>query len=113
MSILYVQSGVIIRPALVADPYGNEKRDYGQAATRIPVSRLNIQPAGGSAEDNDDKQITVTGWLLVSAPGTMPDLRQTDRFEFDGLVCEVTGKVGRWPVPASLRHIEAQLKEVD
>lgn len=112
MSVLYEQSGVIIRPAAGADRYGNEKNDYGDAAERIPIAQINVQPSGGSREDTDDKQITVTGWLLISAPGTMPDLRETDRIEVDGLVLEVTGKVGRWPVPAGVRHIEAQLKEV-
>lgn len=113
MSALYEQSVVIVRPAETEDRYGNKKRDYGPAAERIPVDHVNVQPSGGSNEDNDDKQITVTGWLLISAPGTMPDLRDTDRIEFDGQVLEVTGKVSRWPVPAAIRHIEAELTEVD
>ena len=112
MSSLYEQSIVIVRPGYGEDEYGNEKPDWGPAATRIPVDQVNVQPSGGSTEDTDDKQVTVTGWLLISAPGTMPDLRETDRVEFDGLVLEVTGKVGRWPVPAGVRHVEAQLKEV-
>lgn len=112
MSVLYEQSAVIVRPAKKSDRYGNEQDDWGEAATRIPVDELNVQPGGGSREDTDDKQVTVTGWLLISAPGTMPDLRETDRIEFDGLVLEVTGKIGRWPVPEGVRHIEAQLKEV-
>ncbi|MFF8485161.1 hypothetical protein [Streptomyces antibioticus] len=112
MSVLYVQSAVIVRPGKKPDRYGNEQDDWGEAATRTPVDQLSIQPSGGSREDTSDKQVTVTGWLLISAPGTMPDLRETDRVEFDGLVCEVTGKVGRWPVPAGVRHIEAELKEV-
>ncbi|MFF3928565.1 hypothetical protein [Streptomyces hirsutus] len=113
MSVLYEQSVVIIRPAVTTDRYGNKKKDYGAAAERIPVGRVNVQPAGGSSEDTDGKQLVVTGWLLISAPGTMPDLRDTDRVEFDGQVLEVTGKVGRWPVPESIRHIEAELTEVD
>ncbi|MFC7906473.1 hypothetical protein [Streptomyces nigra] len=112
MSVLYEQSVVIVRPAVTEDRYGNKKRDYGPAAERIPADQVNVQPSGGSNEDTDGKQLTVTGWLLISAPGTMPDLRETDRVEMDGMVLEVTGKVGRWPVPASIRHIEAQLKEV-
>ncbi|MDT7847195.1 hypothetical protein [Streptomyces justiciae] len=112
MSTLYVQSGVIVRPAVAEDQYGNKKKDYGDAAERIPVDQINVQPSGGSSEDTDDKQVTVTGWLLISAPGTMPDIRETDRIEVDGQVLEVTGKVGRWPVPAGVRHVEAQLKEV-
>lgn len=113
MSVLYEQSAVIVRPAVATDRYGNKKYDYGAAAARTPVEQLNIQPSGGSKEDTEDRQVTVTGWLLISAPGTLPDLKDTDRVEFDGLVCEVTGKVGRWPVPTAIRHIEAQLKEVD
>ncbi|WP_435209562.1 hypothetical protein [Streptomyces sp. bgisy034] len=114
MSVLYEQSIVIVRPGSSTDEYGNEKPDWGDAAERITVDQVNVQPSGGSTEDTDDKQITVTGWLLISAPGTMPDLRETDRVEFDGAEkqLEVTGKVGRWPVPAGVRHIEAQLKEV-
>ncbi|MBK3572589.1 hypothetical protein JHN63_01870 [Streptomyces sp. MBT65] len=112
MSALYEQSGVIVRPSVSGDRYGNKKRDYGDTADRIPIDEINVQPAGGSSEDTDDKQITVTGYLLVSSPGTMPDLRETDRLEVDGMTLEVTGKVGRWPVPAGVRHIEAQLKEV-
>ncbi|WP_405925413.1 hypothetical protein [Streptomyces sp. NBC_00035] len=109
---LYEQSGVIIRPATTTDRYGNKKRDYGDAAERIPVEQLNVQPSGGSTEDTDDKQVTVTGWLLISAPGTTPDLRETDRIEVDGQVLEVTGKPVRWPSPYEMLHIEAQLKEV-
>ncbi|MEU2780531.1 hypothetical protein [Streptomyces sp. NPDC007110] len=112
MSVLYEQSVVIIRPATAEDEYGNNRPDWGDAAERIPVDQVNVQPNGGSSEDTDDKQVTVTGWLLISAPGNMPDLRETDRIEFDGLELEVVGKVGRWPVPAGIRHIEAQLREV-
>lgn len=110
---LYEQSVVIVRPGTVSDRYGNEREDWGEAATRTPVEQVNVQPSGGSSEDTSDRQVVVTGWLLISAPGTMPDLRATDRVEFDGQTLQVTGKVGRWPVPVDIRHIEAQLKEVD
>lgn len=109
---LYEQSGVIIRPSSTTDRYSNTKRDYGPAAERIPVDQLSVQPLGGSTEDSVDKQVAVTGWLLISAPGTLPDLRETDRLEVDGQVLEVTGKPVRWPSPYEMRHIEAQLKEV-
>lgn len=109
---LYEQSGIIIRPATTTDRYGNEKRNYSEeAAELIPVDQLNVQPSSGSTEDTSDKQVSVTTWLLISAPGTVPDLRDTDRIKVDGQTLEVAGKVGRWPTP--MRHIEAQLKEVD
>ncbi|MFE9684180.1 hypothetical protein [Streptomyces sp. NPDC006285] len=113
MSVLYEQSIVIVRPGTVSDRYGNEKADWGESATRTPVAQVNVQPAGGSQEDTDDKRIVVTGWLLISAPGTYPDLQATDRIEYEGMTLQVTGKIGRWPTPAGVRHIEAQLKEVD
>ncbi|MEU4169442.1 hypothetical protein AB0F46_21525 [Streptomyces sp. NPDC026665] len=109
---LYEQTGVIVRPTSSKDRYGTERDQWGAAAERIPIEQINVQPAGGSSEDNADRHVVVTGWLLISAPGTMPDLRDTDRLEVDGLVLEVTGKVGRWPTPVGMRHIEAQLKEV-
>lgn len=113
MSVLYEQSIVIVRPAISTDRYGNEKTDWGEAADRTPVDQVSVQPAGGSQEDNSDKQVVVTGWLLVSAPGTYPDLRATDRVEHEGMTLQATGKIGRWPTPVGVRHIEAQLKEVD
>lgn len=113
MSVLYEQSAVVVRPAVTTDRYGNKKYDYGAAATRIAVDQLNIQPDGDSEEETSGKQVSVTTWLLISAPGTMPDFRATDRLEYDGMELEVIGRVGRWPVPTSIRHIQAQLKEVD
>ena len=113
MSILYQQSAVIVRPAEVEDDYHNITFDYGPAATRIPVSGVNVQPSGGSAEDTDGRQVTVTGWRLYTPRGRDLDLRETDRIEFDGMTLQVAGKVARWPAPGGgVHHIEADLREV-
>ncbi|MBR8638591.1 hypothetical protein KEF29_03075 [Streptomyces tuirus] len=113
MSILYLQSVTIVRPAETEDDYHNTKYDYGPAATRIPVPGVNVQPFGGSAENTDDRHITVTGWRLYTPRGRDLDLRESDRVEFDGLVLQVTGKVARWPAPGGgVHHIEADLREV-
>lgn len=113
MSLLYTQSITIVRPVEVEDAYHSTKPDYGVAATRIPVTGVNVQPFGGSAEDTDDRQVTVTGWRLHTRRGVDLDLRETDRVEFDGMVLQVTGKVGRWPAPGGgIHHIEADLREV-
>lgn len=58
---LYQQSVVIVRPASGSDRYGNEQEDWGEAATRTLVEQVNVQPSGGSQEDTDDRQVTVTG----------------------------------------------------
>lgn len=113
MSILYRQSVTIVRPGTTTDEYHNERPDWGAGATRIPVTGVNVQPFGGSAEDTDDRQVTVTGWRLYTPRGRDVDLRETDRIEFDGMTLQVTGKVARWPAPGGgVHHIEADLREV-
>ncbi|TXS08234.1 hypothetical protein EAO71_37170 [Streptomyces sp. ms191] len=111
--MLYLQTIVILRASMTADPYGNEKPDW-PGATRTIVAGVNVQPAGGSAEDTDDKQLTVTGWRLYTPKGMDLDLRETDRVEAEGTTMQVVGKVARWPGPGGgVHHIEADLREVD
>ncbi|MEU9333128.1 hypothetical protein AB0D49_08180 [Streptomyces sp. NPDC048290] len=112
MSLLYTQTIVIVRPGILADEYGNNKPDWAGAA-RTTVSGVNAQPHGGSAEDTEDKQVTVTGWRLFTPRGMDLDLRETDRVEMAGMTLQVTGKVARWPAPGGgVHHIEADLQEV-
>ncbi len=112
--MLYLQTVVVVRPAKTTDRYNNVKYDYGAAAARIPVSGVNVQPQGGSTEDTDDRQVTVTGWRLFTPRGMDLDLRETDRVEHDGMTLQVAGKVARWPAPGGgIHHIEADLQEVD
>jgi hypothetical protein len=112
--MLYLQSITIVRPGTGTDEYGNERPDWGAGASRLPVSGVNVQPSGGSTEDTDDRQVTVTGWRLYTPRGMDVDLRETDRVEFDGMTLQVIGKVARWPAPGGgVHHIEADLREVD
>ncbi|MGX1129894.1 hypothetical protein RKD49_002084 [Streptomyces glaucescens] len=111
--MLYEQDIVIIRPAKVEDEYGNERDDWGDAAIRILVSGVNVQPNGGSTEDTEDKQVTVTGWRLYTPRGMDVDLRETDRVAAWGTTMQVVGKVARWPAPGGgVHHVEADLQEV-
>jgi len=116
MSLMYVQSIVIVRAPVVRDRYGSESRDWA-AAARTEVSGVNVQPASApaqSTEHTDDRQTTVTGWRLYTPRGMDLDLLETDRVEHDGMTLEVDGKVGRWPRPGGgVHHVEAELKEVD
>jgi hypothetical protein len=115
--MLFLQSVTIVRPGVIVDRYNNEKPDWGSGATRTPVAGVNVQPAATPAQSTEytqDRQTTVTGWRLYTPRGMDLDLRETDRVEFDGMVLEVDGKVGRWPAPGGgVHHIEAELKEVD
>ncbi|GGM04763.1 hypothetical protein GCM10010099_21100 [Streptomyces cinereus] len=111
--MLYLQSITIVRAGTTEDEYGNERPDWDDPL-RTPVSGVNVQPQGGSTEDTDDKQLTVTGWRLYTPRGMDLDLRETDRVEVDGMTLQVVGKVARWPAPGGgVHHIEADLREVD
>lgn len=115
--MLFHQSFVRVRAPLVADRYGNRKRDW-ENAEHLTVTGVNIQPAGSprqSEEHTTDRQTTITGWELQTPEGTDLDLLETDRVQFDGMTLEVDGKVGRWPDPfgPGVHHIEARLKEID
>ncbi|MEU8525256.1 hypothetical protein AB0C77_06585 [Streptomyces sp. NPDC048629] len=111
--MLYLQSITILRAGSAADEYGNERPNWANPV-RTSVSGVNVQPSGGSIEDTDDKQLTVTGWRLYTPRGMDLDLRETDRVEAEGTVMQVIGKVARWPAPGGgVHHIEADLREVD
>lgn len=111
--MLYLQRITILRATSQADEYGNERPNWGDPL-RIPVAGVNVQPSGGSTEDTDDRQLTVTGWRLYTPRGMDLDLRETDRIEAEGTVMQVVGKVARWPAPGGgVHHIEADLREVD
>ncbi|MBZ6258863.1 hypothetical protein KVH22_25440 [Streptomyces olivaceus] len=117
MSLMFEQTIVRVRAPLVEDRYRNRKRDW-DAASRTPVDGVNMQPAGvpvRSQEDTQDRQTTVTAWNLQTPEGVDLDLLETDRIEYDGMILEVDGKVGRWPDPftGGVHHVEARLKEVD
>lgn len=116
MSLLYNDSIEVLRAPLVADRYRNEKRDW-DAATSTPYSGVNMQPEQvpvASTEYTEDRQTTVTRYLLITRRGMDIDLLETDRVAFAGMTLKVAGKVGRWPAPGGgLHHVEAVLVDVD
>ena len=115
MSRHYGHSIVRVRAPEVVDRYQNRKRDWA-AAVRTTLVGVNVQPAGSppaSDEDSVGRQTTVTGWRLYTPRGMDVDLLETDRVEYEGMVLEVDGKVGRWRVGGKVHHVEVSLREVD
>ncbi len=111
--MLYEQSIVIVRAGQLTDAYGNSRPDWA-AAERTTVAGVNVQPQGGSIEDTDDRQVTVTGWRLFTPRGMDLDLLATDRIEAWDTTMQVVGKIARWPAPVGgVHHVEADLREVD
>lgn len=115
MSLLYNDSIEVLRAPLAANRYRDEKRNW-DAAAATPYSGVNMQPEQvplDSTEHTDDRQTTVTRYLLITRRGMDIDLLETDRVAFAGMTLEVDGKVGRWPAAGGgLHHVEARLKEV-
>ncbi|WP_224284907.1 hypothetical protein [Streptomyces sp. LS1784] len=109
MPVIFHQRVVRIRPGTRTDRAGNSLPNWSPAAvTRLPVGRLSVQPSTQAETAEADRTRVVTGWHVLSAPGTAPDVRSGDRIEYDGLLCEVVGEVARWPDPVTGRthHVE-------
>ncbi|MFJ4799200.1 hypothetical protein [Kitasatospora purpeofusca] len=109
MGVIFHQQVVRVRAGTRTDRAGNTVPDWSPGAVdRLTITRLSVQPTVQSERAEADRTSVVTGWRVLSAPGTEPDVRAGDRIEFDGLVCEVDGDVGRWrdPVAGRTHHAE-------
>jgi hypothetical protein len=111
---MFWQSGIRLRPGVKTDRGGNAVPDWSpDAVDQLPVSRLSIQPTTSTEATDTTRTAVVSGWQLISEPGTAPDIVSSDRFEFDSITCEVVGEVARWPDSfGGVHHIEAVLKRV-
>ncbi|MCR8576468.1 hypothetical protein [Streptomyces sp. Isolate_219] len=112
MSLLTMQSVVVLRAPLVVDPYGNPstERDWGNA-TSTPYDGVSVQP-DASTEATGDRATIVTGWRLFTDRWVDIDLLPTDRVQYDGMTLEVDGEVARYHRGGRTHHVEARLKRV-
>ncbi|MFJ9443246.1 hypothetical protein ACIRRH_15450 [Kitasatospora sp. NPDC101235] len=110
--MIWDQSVVRVRAGTRTDRSGNAVPDWSPAAvTRLAVGQLSVQPIYQNETATTERTAVLTGWRVLSAPGTAPDVRSGDRIEYDGLTCEVQGEVGRWPDPitGAVHHVEWQM----
>lgn len=110
MTLLYTETVVVIRAALVVDRYGNEVRDWS-SATRTTVRRVSVQP-DSSTEGIGDRPVIVTGWRLTTRTGVDIDVASGDRVEHAGRLREVDGDVARYVLGGVHHHTEVRLREV-
>lgn len=107
----------ILRPQVVRDRYSSiAVPDWTKAPTRVPVPHpVSVQPAS-SSEGSPERPAVTTSWVLISPPGTAPDIQPEDRIETDfGAVLSVDGEVARFPHPTRMgaaHHIEVALERV-
>lgn len=103
---LYGDSVTRVRAPLVTDRYGNAQRDWANA-DRTVLDGVSVQPATQQETTTAERDLVVTGWTLLSRPGSTPDIAATDRIEWRGLTLEVVGEVGEWGL---LPHVEVALR---
>ncbi|MEV7212085.1 hypothetical protein AB0O31_03175 [Kitasatospora cineracea] len=112
MAVIFHQAVVRVRAGERTDRGGNTVPDWSPGAVqRLTIGRLSVQPSIQSERAQAERTEVATGWRVLSAPGTDPDVRSSDRIEFDGLTCEVIGEVARWthPVTGRTHHVEWQM----
>ncbi len=104
---IFGQSIVRIRPGTRTTRGGDTVEDWStDAATRVLIERLSVQPNFQHEETEDTRDVRATGYRVLSEPGTTPDILATDRLEYRGVVHAVTGEVALWPDPHGADHIE-------
>jgi len=104
---MFDQSVTRLRAGVTTDRGGNEVKDWAHPIREL-IRDLSVQPTVQDESTGDDRTTVVTGWHVLSAPGTAPDIRADDRIEYDGLTCEVIGEIARWsdPVDGGVHHVE-------
>ncbi|MCX5522589.1 hypothetical protein OG342_06890 [Streptomyces bobili] len=106
---MFNQTAVRVRAGTKVDRGGNNVPDWSPSAVdRLTVTRLNIQPASQSEDVDEQRNAVVTGYRVQSEEGTAPDIKATDRIEWNGEAFEVEGEVASWPglFTDAVHHIE-------
>ncbi len=107
MSMMFNQTAVRLRAGMKTDRGGNQIPDWSNP-DRLTVTGLNIQPNNQSETADEQRDAVITGYRVQSAEGTAPDIKATDRIEWNGSTFEVDGEVAAWPdlFTDSVHHIE-------
>jgi hypothetical protein len=105
---MFDQSVTRVRAGTRTDRAGNTIPDW-DLAERTVIAHLSVQPTVQDETGSTGRpSLVITGWHVLSEPGTAPDVLASDRVEFAGLTCEVVGEVAAWPDPVDggTHHVE-------
>lgn len=105
--MMFNQTAVRLRASTKTDRGGNTVPDWS-APDRLTVTGLNIQPNTQDEASDEQRNAVVTGYRVQSAEGTRPDIRATDRIDWQGQIYQVDGDVAVWPdlFTDAAHHIE-------
>lgn len=107
MSGIFGQTIVRVRAGSRTDRGGNTVTDWSDAAvTRVPFDRMSVQPSSQSETTDEVATLRISGYRVLSEPGTTPDITALDRIEYLGHTFAVDGEVALWPDPDGDDHIE-------
>lgn len=110
---MFHQTIVRVRAGTKPDRGGNEVPDWSPGAvSRLPISRMSVQPTTQAEENDASRTAVVTGWQVISAPGVDADILAGDRIEWGGMTLEVIGEVGRYQefLDGATHHIEFAMR---
>jgi len=94
---VFHQSIIRVRAGVRTDRGGNEVPDWAPGAVdRKVITPVSVQPASQAEDVEVSRASALTGWRVISAPGTDGDVTSRDRIEWDGMTLEVVGEVGRY-----------------
>ncbi|MFT4288170.1 hypothetical protein [Nocardioides sp.] len=105
--MIFNQSVVRVRAGTRLTRAGDEVADWSDGAvSRVLIERLSVQPNIQQEAVDGTADTRITGYRVLSEPGTTPDITALDRLEYRGQAHAVTGDVAYWPDPHGDDHIE-------
>ncbi|WP_050515045.1 hypothetical protein [Streptomyces rimosus] len=94
---MFHQTIVRLRAGQRTDRGGNTVPDWSpDKVSRLPVASVSVQPTTQTEQADPTRTAVVTGWQVITAPGVDADIEARDRIEWNGMVLEVAGEVGRY-----------------
>ncbi len=110
---VFGQTIVRVRAGERTDRGGNTVADWTPAVvTRTAYDRVSVQPNAQTEQIDGVSTVRITGYRVLSEPGTTPDVTALDRIEYAGDTYAVDGEVAAWPDPDGDDHIEFTMHRV-
>lgn len=108
---MFVDTVVRVRAGTTTDRAGNTIPDWDNA-DRLTITGVSVQPTSQTEDLTDPtRDLVITGWRVLTPPGTDADVTAADRIEWAGITCQVVGEVARWG--SVLPHVEWSMQRAE
>lgn len=102
---IFSQALIRVRYGTKTDRGGNQVPDLNNVS-RETIEQLSVQPSYQREQLDETADRLLTGYRVLSEPGTTPDILASDKLEYRGQVFKVDGEVAYWPGLEHDDHIE-------